>query len=162
MGELRFSAVVLTISDSASEGRREDTSGDAIEQMLERKGFTPIRRAVVPDEREDIERALIEACSSAQLVVTTGGTGLGPRDVTPEATKAILDREAPGIAEVIRAGGLLHTPLAALSRGVAGARGESLVLNLPGSEKAVRESLEAVLGLIPHALETLSGHTSHG
>ena len=162
MGQLRFSAVVLTISDSAAEGRRDDTSGDAVEEVLERKGFTPIRRAVVADEREDIERALIEACSSAHLVITTGGTGFGPRDVTPEATKAILDREAPGIAEVMRAGGLLHTPLAALSRGVAGARGQSLVLNLPGSEKAVRESLEAVLGLIAHALETLGGQTSHG
>lgn len=157
---MSFSAVVLTISDSAAAGVRADTSGDAIQQRLETKGFTT-RRVAVPDEREDIERALIEACSSAHLVITTGGTGLGPRDVTPEATKAILDREAPGIAEVIRAGGLLHTPLAALSRGVAGARGSSLVLNLPGSEAAVKESLDAVIALIPHALETLSGHTSH-
>ena len=162
MAELRFSAVVLTISDSAAAGRRDDASGDAIERLLETKGFTPIRRAVVPDERHDIERALIEACDNSQLVITTGGTGLGPRDVTPEATKAVIDREAPGIAEVMRAGGLLHTPLAALSRGVAGARGQSLVLNLPGSEKAVTESMEAVIALIPHALETLIGNTSHG
>ena len=153
---------MLTISDSAAAGQRDDASGDAVERLLETKGFTPIRRAVVPDERHDIERALIEACNSAQLVITTGGTGLGPRDVTPEATKAVIDREAPGIAEVMRAGGLLHTPLAALSRGVAGARGQSLVLNLPGSEKAVTESMDAVIALIPHALETLSGNTSHG
>ena len=162
MVELTFSAVVLTISDSAAVGQRHDASGDAVERLLETKGFAPIRRAVVPDERHDIERALIEACDSAQLVITTGGTGLGPRDVTPEATKAILDREAPGIAEVMRAGGLLHTPLAALSRGVAGARGQSLVLNLPGSEKAVTESMDAVIALLHHALETLSGNTSHG
>lgn len=162
MGELSLAAVVLTISDSRAEGRRDDTSGDAIEQLLERKGFAPIHRSVVPDERAEIERALVEACSTARLVITTGGTGLGPRDVTPEATKAILEREAPGIAEVMRAGGLLHTPLAALSRGVAGARGSTLVLNLPGSEKAVKESLDAVMALIPHALETLSGRTSHG
>lgn len=162
MGELIFSAVVLTVSDSAAAGAREDTAGDAIERLLELKGFSPIRRALVPDERDDIERALIEACSEAHLVITTGGTGLGPRDVTPEATKAILEREAPGIAEVMRSGGLLHTPLAALSRGVAGARGRSLVLNMPGSEKAVTESLDAVIALLPHALETLAGRTSHG
>lgn len=157
-----FSATVITVSDSASEGARKDISGDTAEEMLNAVGFVVEDRRVVADDQGSIVAALTDACATSHLVVTTGGTGLGPRDVTPEATRVVIEREAPGIAEVMRAGGLLHTPLAALSRGIAGARGSSLILNLPGSPAAVRESLEAVGPLLDHALRTLSGDTAHG
>ncbi len=159
---MTFSVTIVTVSDSAAAGERSDRSGDTIEQMLAREGFGPIGRDLVADERGEIEAALVTACSSARLVVTTGGTGLGPRDVTPEATLAVIERQAPGLAEVMRAAGSLHTPFAALSRGVVGARGASLIVNLPGSAPAVEQNLESILPLLPHALETLSGHTSHG
>ena len=116
-------------------------------------------RVVVPDERPRIEAALRELAAEHALVVTTGGTGFGPRDVTPEATAAVIDREAPGLAELMRAAGLAHTPMAALSRAVVGALGDALIVNLPGSPKGVRESLEAVLPVVPHAVELLAGAT---
>jgi molybdopterin adenylyltransferase len=153
-------AVVVTVSDGVTQGTRQDASGEAAAALLREAGFGDVERRVVPDERAEIESLLRElAANGPALVVTTGGTGFGPRDVTPEATRAVLDREAPGLAELMRAAGMRHTPQAALSRGVAGTVRETLVLNLPGSTKAVRESLEAVLPVLPHALELIAGKT---
>src|SRR5262245_43673079 len=150
-------AAVVTVSDGVAQGTREDGSGDAAGELLRDAGFDVAARRVVPDERPEIEAALRELAAEHGLVVTTGGTGFGPRDVTPEATRAVLDREAPGLAELMRSTGLAHTPMAALSRAVAGSLGESLILNLPGSPKGVRESLGAALSVIPHAVELLGG-----
>ena len=152
-------AAVLTVSDGVTDGTREDASGDAAVALLREAGFDVSSRRVVPDERPEIEAALRELAAANGLVVTTGGTGFGPRDVTPEATRAVIEREAPGVAELMRASGLAQTPMAALSRGVAGAVGSALILNLPGSPKGVRESLAAVLPVIPHAVELLGGAT---
>src|SRR4051794_31573250 len=153
-------AAVVTVSDGVTHGTREDRSGEAAVELLGSAGFGDVERRLVPDERDRIEALLRELASEGfELVVTTGGTGFGPRDVTPEATRAVIDREAPGLAELMRAAGLAHTPQAALSRGVAGTVGSMLVLNLPGSPKAVRESLDAVLPVVPHALELLAGRT---
>ena len=153
----RTRAAVITVSDRVAQGTREDGSGDAAEELLRDAGFDIATRRVVPDEREEIESALRELAADHGLVVTTGGTGFGPRDVTPEATRAVIEREAPGLAELMRATGLAHTPMAALSRAVAGSVGDTLILNLPGSPKGVRESLGAVVSVIPHAVELLSG-----
>jgi molybdopterin adenylyltransferase len=150
-------AAVLTVSDGVTGGTRDDESGDLAVQLLEGAGFDVSDRRVVPDERRDIESALLELAATHGLVVTTGGTGFGPRDVTPEATRAVIEREAPGLAELMRATGLAHTPMAALSRAVAGALGGALILNLPGSPRGVRESLGSVIPVIPHAVELLGG-----
>jgi molybdopterin adenylyltransferase len=155
-------AAVLTVSDGVAEGVREDVSGGAVAGTLQAAGYAVIRRTVVPDDRLDIERALRDLAGTADLVVTTGGTGFGPRDVTPEATRAVLDREAPGLAEAMRATGRASTPMADLSRGVAGTVGAALVLNLPGGVRGAEEALAAVLPVLPHALELLAGHTAHG
>jgi molybdopterin adenylyltransferase len=155
----RAVAAVLTVSDGVSDGTRADGSGDVAERMLREAGFEVGKRALVPDDRPRIEATLRELAGTVALVVTTGGTGFGPRDVTPEATRAVIDREAPGLAEVMRAAGLAKTPMASLSRAVAGSIGGTLVLNLPGSTKGVRESLEAVLPVLPHAVELLGGVT---
>ena len=152
-------AAVLTVSDGVTAGTREDGSGDTAAALLGEAGFEVSSRRVVPDERAQIEPALRELAAAHRLVVTTGGTGFGPRDVTPEATRAVIEREAPGLAELMRASGLSQTPMAALSRGVAGAVGSALIVNLPGSPKGVRESLAAVLPVIPHAVELLGGAT---
>ena len=152
-------AAVLTVSDGVTQGSREDASGDAAEALLRAAGFDVSERRVVADERVEIEPALRELASANGLVVTTGGTGFGPRDVTPEATRAVIEREAPGLAELMRATGLAQTPMAALSRGIAGAVGSALIVNLPGSPKGVRESLAAVLPVVPHAVELLGGAT---
>lgn len=155
------SVAILTVSDGVASGRRVDGSGDALQHLLEAAGYQVVERAVVPDEADMIETSIRRLAEKARLVVTTGGTGLGPRDVTPEATKRVLEREAPGLVHLMYQYGLRHTPMAALSRGVAGTVGESLVVNLPGSPRGAVENLEALLEVLPHALELLSGHTRH-
>ena len=158
---------MVTVSDGVSQGERDDESGDEAERLLRDAGFGVVVRRVVPDEQPEIEAVLRELTDRHQLVVTTGGTGFGPRDVTPEATRAVIEREAPGLAELMRATGLAQTPMAALSRAAAGALGSALILNLPGSPRGVRESLSAVLPVLPHAMELLGGArgahpTGHG
>ena len=154
-------AAILTISDSASQNKRDDLSGPAIAATLLEQGYNLISTDIVPDDRGRIAATIIHMCEVAQLVVTTGGTGLSPRDVTPEATASICDKQVPGIAELMRSEGLKQTPLASLSRGICGARGKSLILNLPGSPKGATASLSAILHLIPHALDLLAGKTEH-
>ena len=159
-------AGVLTISDKASKGERVDTSGAAIAELLGTIDASIDRTDVVPDEAPQISDTLRSWADSGEidLIITTGGTGLSPRDVTPEATAEVIERPAPGLGELMRSEGLKHTPMAALSRGVAGVRGRCLIVNLPGSEKGVRESLMAVIDILPHAVEILRGgagdHTS--
>ena len=149
-------ALVLTISDSASAGRRDDLSGPEAKRILEEAGFEVSAIEVLPDERADIESRLYRACNEGfGLVVTSGGTGLSPRDVTPEATGAVIDRNVPGIAELMRLESLKITPKAALSRAVSGVRQSTLIINLPGSVKGVRECLAAVQPILRHAMETL-------
>lgn len=154
-------ASVLTISDSSSVGRRQDLSGPAIVRELEAAGFKVVHSSVLPDEKDKISARLIECSELTRLVVTTGGTGIAARDVTPEATLAVSERVIEGVAERMRTEGAKKTPLAALSRGVCGVRGKALLLNLPGSPAAAVESLQSVIGILPHALELLDGRTEH-
>jgi molybdopterin adenylyltransferase len=159
----RRTAAVVTASDGVSAGERSDRSGPAVVARLADAGFTVPAIEVVPDERDviaDTLRRLVDEEGFA-VVAITGGTGFGPRDVTPEATLDVIDRAAPGLAEAMRAAGRQHTPMADLSRGICGIRGTSLLLNLPGSPKGATESLDAVLGLLPHALDLLAGDTAH-
>jgi molybdenum cofactor synthesis domain-containing protein len=154
---------ILTISDAGSRGERVDASGAAIREVVEGLGADVARYAVVPDERDGIASTLREWCDAGNVdvVLTTGGTGLAARDVTPEATLDIAERLAPGIAEAMRAAGMRATPMAMLSRAVAVVRGSTLIVNLPGSEKGVRESLAAIIDLLPHAVQLLRGDTEH-
>jgi len=154
-------AAVLTVSDGVSEGTREDKSGDTLASLLADEGYE-VERRVVPDELDVISEAIAELAEDAAVVLTTGGTGLGPRDVTPEATAEVLERSAPGIAEALRADSLAKTPHALLSRGIAGVRGRALVVNLPGSPGGCRDGFEVLRPALKHAVELLAGEpTAH-
>jgi molybdopterin adenylyltransferase len=152
---------ILTISDKGARGEREDRSGPAIREMMEAAGGEIVRTKIVADEQDEIRAALIQwSDEGLDLILTTGGTGFSPRDRTPEATKAVIDRETPGIPEVMRRAGMEKTPTAMLSRAAAGIRKRTLIVNLPGSEKAVRESLAAILPALPHGVDILKGTAS--
>jgi molybdopterin adenylyltransferase len=149
---------ILTVSDKGWRGEREDRSGPAIREMMEAAGAEVVRARIVPDEPELIQGALVEwSGEGLDLILTTGGTGFSPRDWTPEATRAVIEREAPGICEAMRQAGMKKTPTAMLSRAVAGIRGSTLIVNLPGSEKGVRESLDAIMAALPHGIDILRG-----
>lgn len=156
-----LTAAVITVSDSGSRGEREDRSGPAVAQFLEKMNFSVVAREVVPDEKIQIQNLLIRLSREVQLIVTTGGTGIASRDVTPEATVGVCDRLIEGVAERMRSEGIKKTQFAALSRGVCGVRGKTLILNVPGSPAGAVESLEAVASLLPHAIDLLSGKTEH-
>ena len=156
-----FSAAVVTVSDSCARGERQDLSGPAVAEVLKKHGFRVVICEVVSDESIKIQNLLIRRAQEVSFVVTTGGTGIALRDVTPEATRAVCDRLLEGVAERMRSEGAKKTPFAVLSRGVCGVRGRSLILNLPGSPAGAVESLATVVELIPHALELLDGKTEH-
>jgi molybdopterin adenylyltransferase len=156
-------ARILVLSDAASEGRREDLSGPELRRLLEAQGWQVVGYDVLPDEVEQIKRRL-ETWSDdndCDVILTSGGTGLAPRDVTPEATRAVIETEVPGIAELMRFEGVKKTRLASLSRGLAGVRNRILIVNLPGSVRGGRESLESILDILPHAIEITQGRTEH-
>lgn len=156
----KIRACVLTLSDKGSQGARKDESGPAIKKMLLQIGAEVVRYEILPDDMELIKSTLIECAQEADLILTTGGTGLAPRDVTPDATREVIDHEVPGMAEAMRAEGLKKTPRAVLSRAVVGVRGTTLIVNLPGSLKAVQENLGVILEVIPHAIMTLKGESA--
>jgi molybdenum cofactor synthesis domain-containing protein len=155
-----ITVAVLTLSDKGSKGEREDVSGLLIEDMLKGIGAEVKHYEILPDEKELIKEKLITYSKEVDLILTTGGTGLSPRDVTPEATLEVIDRQVPGIVEAMRSEGLKKTSRAMLSRAVAGVKGRSLIINLPGSPKAVEENLAVILDVIPHAIEKIKGDPS--
>ena len=156
-----FRAAVLTVSDSSARGERNDISGPAVVDALQQHHFTVVETRVVADDHAAILKAIVDLCRKARLVVTTGGTGISSRDVTPEATRAVCGRMLDGVAERMRREGEKKTPFAVLSRGVCGVCGSSVVLNLPGSPTGAVESLEAVIDVLPHAIQILAGKTEH-
>jgi len=158
---IRFA--VITVSDSSFAGTRQDRSGPAVEKRLSELGFDSVWRGIVPDEHAQIRDRLIELAdrSDIDLIVTTGGTGVALRDVTPEATREAIDREIPGFGEQMRASGLRHTPRAVLSRAISGTRKRTLIINLPGSPAGAVQSLDAIVELVPHAVQLLKGDTAH-
>ena len=154
-----ITVAILTLSDKGSKGEREDLGGPTIREMIQAIGAEVSIYEIIPDEKGLIKEKLIDYSKKVDLVITTGGTGLSPRDVTPEATREVIDKEIPGIAEAMRSAGLEKTKRAMLSRAVAGVRGNTLIINLPGSPKAVKEGLEAIMEVIPHAIEKIKGST---
>ncbi|MCS7023855.1 MAG: MogA/MoaB family molybdenum cofactor biosynthesis protein [Bryobacteraceae bacterium] len=154
---------ILTISDSCSQGERQDRSGPALREFVERLGWQVASQEILPDERRQIGQRLREFADAqtCQLILATGGTGLGPRDVTPEAVRDVIEREIPGLGEQMRAYGRQFTPLASLSRSLAGTRGQTLIVALPGSPKGAVQSLEAIADLIPHLVDLLQGRSEH-
>ncbi|HXZ30901.1 MAG TPA: MogA/MoaB family molybdenum cofactor biosynthesis protein [Terriglobales bacterium] len=156
-----LSAAVVTVSDSCARGDRVDLSGPAVTNALRKRNFSIVGTEIVADEQAAIEKAILYWAGEARVVVTTGGTGIAARDVTPEATRHVSERLLEGVAERMRCEGSSKTPFAALSRAVCGVRGQSIILNLPGNPKGAVESLESVIDLLPHALELLGGNTEH-
>jgi molybdenum cofactor synthesis domain-containing protein len=150
---------VLTLSDKGSKGEREDTSGPAIEKLVRKIDADVVSYDILPDEMSLIKKKLISLCKKADLIITSGGTGVSPRDVTPDATREVIKYEIPGIAEAMRLAGLKKTPYAMISRAVAGVRRKTLIINLPGSPKAVKENLSVILPILPHAIEKIKGST---
>ena len=157
----KYTAAVVTVSDKGAAGEREDLSGAVVRDILEGAGIEVVRRKIVPDEANVLSELLVALCDQGiDLIVTTGGTGVSPRDVTPEATLAVIEKEIPGMAEAMRAESLKVTPHAMISRAVCGLRGGALILNLPGSPKGARENLEVVMPAVPHTLEVAGGRVS--
>ena len=157
-----FNVGILTVSDKGSQGKREDKSGEAIKEIVSQMDARTVDYAIIPDERDIIAKKLMEWSDKGKMdmIITTGGTGLSPRDVTPEATLDVVDRTVPGFAEAMRAESLKKTPHAMLSRAVTGTRKRTLIINLPGSPKAVRECLQVILPALPHAIETIRGEAT--
>ncbi len=152
-----ITVAVLTLSDKGSRGKRKDRSGPLIEKMIQEMKGEVVSYDILPDEKNRIKRKMLSLCNKVDIILTTGGTGISPRDVTPEATRDIITYTIPGITEAMRLEGLKKTPYAMISRAVAGVRGKTLIINLPGSPAAVRENLEVVLPVLPHAVEKLKG-----
>jgi molybdopterin adenylyltransferase len=158
-----FRAHILVLSDACSRGEREDLSGPVVREILESHGWQVVESQILPDDFETIRDNLLMLSDSASCdaVITSGGTGVGPRDVTPEVTRAVIEKEIPGLAELMRAEGLKKTRRAVLSRGIVGVRKGKVIVNLPGSPKGARESLESVLDLLPHVVDLVQGRTEH-
>ena len=150
---------ILTLSDKGSKGERDDKSGPAIEKIMRKIDASVVSYEIIPDDKSKIKRKLISLCKKADLILTTGGTGVSPRDVTPDATREVIDYEIPGMAEAMRMKGLKKTPFAMISRAVAGVKGKTLIINLPGSPKAVKENLSVILPVLSHTIEKLHGST---